>query len=101
MRYFLRILSAMPSIDDLFRAVDAHREASKLSEARLATLMLGSGQSLTRLKQGADIGVRRLSEALQWLSDHWPDGAVWPPEVSRPPPCRGAVATAEAQSDAA
>ncbi len=87
----------MAAIEHLLTVVDAFRAAKGLSEARVATLMLGSGQSLARLRGGADIGVRRLSEALQWLSDNWPENAAWPDHVERPLP----AAPAPEETDAA
>ena len=33
---------------------------------------------------GADLTLRRATDALQWFSDHWPNGAEWPEGLYRP-----------------
>lgn len=46
--------------------------------------MFGDNKKLKALEDGADIQVRRLEQAMAWLSEHWPEGAEWPPGVQRP-----------------
>ena len=46
----------------------------------------------TRLRAGADITTRRAARIAQWLSDHWPTGAEWPPDIPRPDPSPGSPA---------
>lgn len=73
----------MNTLDHLFRLFDVFGEARGISEARTSTLVFGAGHKIASLRAGRDIGVRRLAEAVEWFSDHWPDGAVWPAEVAR------------------
>jgi hypothetical protein len=47
-------------------------------------LLFNDGKRIGLLRRGGDIGSRRLQEALQWLSDHWPAGAEWPSDIPRP-----------------
>ena len=55
---------------------------------RMAT---GRGDMYPRLLRGHDITTRRAARIIQWLSDHWPDGAEWPSDIPRPPPRRDAA----------
>ena len=47
-------------------------------------MMFNDGKRIGLLRKGGDIGSRSLVIAFQWLSDHWPAGAVWPDDVPRP-----------------
>jgi hypothetical protein len=41
---------------------------------------------LENLRAGRDLYLGRYERALQYLSDHWPCSAEWPPDVPRPAP---------------
>lgn len=47
---------------------------------------------LERLMRGADLTTRSWERAMQWFSDHWPDGAQWPEGVHRPEPLQEGAA---------
>ncbi|WP_462117569.1 hypothetical protein [Methylorubrum extorquens] len=75
----------MSAIPQFLSAVDAFCLARGISEARASTLILNGGSRIGAIRSGAsDIGTRRLAEAMQWLSDHWPENATWPADVARP-----------------
>lgn len=79
----------------------AYVAADGRSESRISTLMFGNGQRLRSLRQGSGMLSDNLEDALQWLSDRWPEGLAWPVEVSRPtptPPPDGASPAAEASA---
>jgi hypothetical protein len=59
------------------------REAVAHSE-HCAHLVFDSGSKYQDLKEGADITVRRLEEAVRWFSINWPDDAEWPDGIARP-----------------
>jgi len=80
------MFAAMLTADHLLRVVDAYREAHRVSDPRVSTLMFNDGKRIGLLRKGGDIGSRSLVIAFQWLSDHWPEGAVWPADVPRPDP---------------
>lgn len=72
--------------DQLLTVSEALATAIGRSEARVSTMVFGSGDSISRLRDGADMRSERLHDGLQWLSDHWPeDKAKWPDAVPRPP----------------
>lgn len=72
--------------DQLISATDMYCRAAGMSRARLSTVLLSGGRRLADIEAGGDIGVNRFEQAMQWLSDNWPDGAQWPREVPRPSP---------------
>ena len=47
---------------------------------------MGHARLFQRLAAGASCTLRTLAKAIQWLSDHWPADAEWPPDIPRPSP---------------
>ena len=76
----------MNAIASLLSVIDAFGSARDISDARASTLIFNDGSKVKQLREGKDIGVRTLDRSLQWLSNNWPDGAVWPSDVPRPAP---------------
>lgn len=74
----------MTLLDALLTVSSRFCEAGSISAARASTLVFGDGKVLTRLADGRDLTTRRLETAMQWFSDHWPEGAAWPADVPRP-----------------
>ncbi|KAB7782133.1 hypothetical protein [Methylorubrum populi] len=64
----------------------------------MSTMMFNDGKRIGLLRKGGDIGSRSLVVAFQWLSDRWPEGAVWPDDVPRP--AQTEPSAAEPASDA-
>ena len=79
------------SLADLIRRYAAGRGATESYASRLAT---GSGDTLARIDTGTSLTARRAARIVQWLSDHWPPGAEWPPDIPRPDPAPGSPAAA-------
>ncbi len=73
------------SIQAFLSVVDAYRAARSVSDARMSTLIFNDGSKIKMLRSGGDIWVLTLLRAFQWLSDNWPENAVWPHSVARPP----------------
>lgn len=44
------------------------------------------GRFMDRIESGQSFTVRTFDRAVQWFSDNWPDGGVWPDCVARPVP---------------
>lgn len=72
--------------DQLLTVSSAYAAAIGRSEARVATIVFGAGNALSRLRSGADMGSERVHDGIQWFSDHWPADAAWPADVPRPTP---------------
>jgi hypothetical protein len=74
----------MLGIPHLLSLVDEYRRVREVSDARVSTLVFNDGSRIAQLRDGRDIGTRRLDRAIQWFSDHWPEGADWPAVIVRP-----------------
>ncbi len=79
-----RIAFDMLTIATFFTIADRYSEATRLAEATLSSKIFNDGKRLTAIRNGADVGVRRLEIATTWLSNHWPDDLDWPEGVDRP-----------------
>ena len=86
----------MNAIDMLLTVSDAYAAARSLSESRVSTLAFGEGTRLKHIREGGDMGARRVQRGLQWFSANWPDGAEWPAAVPRPDPTPSAQSSTEA-----
>ena len=65
---------------------DLYCSISGRSGPRISTLIWNHGARLQRIAAGADLATRSYERAVQWLSDHWPSAAEWPPDIPRPTP---------------
>jgi len=57
----------------------------KLSQSRVSSLVFNHGGRITRIRAGRDFTVGSYERALQWFSNHWPEGLHWPVGIERPP----------------
>ena len=76
----------MTLVDRLLRVSSAYTSSRGLSEFTVSKLVFKDGQVLNRLRQGRDLTTSRFEAGMQWFSDNWPEGAVWPADVPRPDP---------------
>lgn len=74
----------MTPISSLLTLVETYCAARGIAEATLSKRVFSDGKRIAGIRAGSDIGVRRHAEAVQWFSDHWPDGLTWPEDVDRP-----------------
>ena len=91
-------------ISAFLSVIDAYSAATGVSDGGLSRRIFNAGHRIRQIREGSDIGVKRMSEALQWLSDNWPEKAVWPADVVRTCVSSSVVSPAaapEVQSDAA
>ena len=70
----------------IVRLIDIYARHARLTVGTVSLYASGSGATYRRLRDGADITVRRAARIIQWLSDHWPASAVWPSDIPRPAP---------------
>lgn len=78
--------------DQLLTVSETYARAVGRSEARVSTIVFGSGNSISRLRTGADMGSERLHNGLQWFANNWPVDTAWPDGVPRPAPSAEAAA---------
>ena len=77
-------MAAMADINDLLKLVEVYAGATGLAEATISTKVLNDGKRIEAIRDGCDIGVRRLDEAISWFSANWPEQARWPRGIPRP-----------------
>jgi hypothetical protein len=70
--------------EHLLAALDAYVAATGVADKTISYRVFNDSKKIGALRAGASITSGRLVEALQWLSDHWPDGITWPADVPRP-----------------
>lgn len=70
----------------ILTVAEAFRTATGRSETFVSRSALGRASALKSLRQGRDMHSGNIEDGLQWLSDHWPEGAEWPRDVMRPVP---------------
>lgn len=80
------MLSPMNAITQLLRLTNEYRRATGLTESTVSTQLFNDGKKLGAIREGGDLSTRRYEEVLRTLSRRWPEDAVWPQEIDRPPP---------------
>lgn len=76
----------MRQTDPFLSVVDAYSAATGVPDKTVSKRVFGDSGKIPAMRAGAGITLERHANALRWLSDHWPDGAEWPPSLSRPAP---------------
>ena len=84
----------MDTPSGLIRLIQAYAAARHIAVTSACVYAAGQARLVDRLARGHDITTRRAARIAQWLSDHWPTGAEWPPDIPRPDPSPGAPAAA-------
>ena len=71
--------------DQIRTVAQGYCEAAGVPLGRASKRALGDPRLLPRLAAGqVTLTLARADRALLWFSDHWPEGADWPPLVPRP-----------------
>lgn len=76
----------MNNVSDLIRLLDAYAAVSGLAQATVSSHVFHDGKRISAIKRGADIGMRRAAKAIDYIAEHWPEGAEWPEGLPRPTP---------------
>lgn len=74
----------MVTIEHFFQLVERFAEGKGLSESTVSLRLFNDGQRLKLLREGGDLGVRKVDTAIQFMSDNWPEGVAWPRHIKRP-----------------
>lgn len=68
----------------LLTVARAYASAEGIELSRASWRAFSESKTLDDLTEGrTSPTLRRADRALQWFSEHWPDGAVWPAAVPR------------------
>lgn len=74
----------MLQISDLLTLCAEYQRVCQVADSTLSTTIFNDGKKLAALKADKDMHTKRFNGAVQWFSDNWPEGAVWPKGVARP-----------------
>lgn len=74
------------NIDHLRRLAAAFAEHRGQRLTAVSRAVFGSSTRIAEILGGADIGVRRLEQAILWFSENWPDDLPWPAGIPGVPP---------------
>lgn len=90
----------MTFTESLLIVCRAYSEALAIPMKTASSRVFDESKLLDAVLSGrATLTLARADKALRWLSDHWPDGAVWPREVARPAPDRPTPVSGQPDSD--
>ena len=81
----------MAEISDLLKLIDGYCTAVGNAESTVSTRFFGAGHRVRQLRDGSDMGVRRIARAIEQFSREWPADAEWPADVPRPAPTPAAA----------
>jgi hypothetical protein len=74
----------MNDVSHLIAVADEYIRTTGAKDVTVSFWVFNDSKKLAALRSGSDITVGRYNAALQWFSDHWPSGAVWPDAIARP-----------------
>ena len=77
---------ASRDITDLLILAERYGSNKAIALSTVSLYAAGQGRLMERLRAGCGITVGRRDRILQWFSDHWPAGLVWPEQIPRPSP---------------
>lgn len=84
----------MSATEQLLTLAREFARAAELETSTASWRIFGDTKKLQALIDGGDIQTKRHERALQFLSDNWPEAAIWPADIKRPKP--GSVEDGEA-----
>lgn len=74
----------MLQIAHLLAIADEYQRVTHVEDKTLSFWVFRDSKKLAALRGKSDITTGRLNAAIQYFSDNWPDGAVWPKGIVRP-----------------
>lgn len=74
----------MMHIADLLALADEYLRVDPVEDKTLSSRVFADSKKLASLRSTGDITTTRFNAAVQWFSDNWPEGAVWPKGIARP-----------------
>lgn len=92
----------MTLTEQISALVSAYRAADPIPLTTLSHRVFNESKRLPDFMLGkVSLTLTRADRAIQWFSDHWPDRAVWPAAVHRPPLTSGGAAAPAAAGGSA
>ena len=71
----------MDPIKNFLKLFDAFCEATYYSDTTASRLLLGNGLRIDRIRDGAKTSVQVLTQAVERMSELWPEEKDWPQEI--------------------
>lgn len=71
--------------DGVIRVARRYMGARGIKGSTLCRLAVHNSTAWQRLPSGK-VTIRTVNRLIQYLSDHWPEGLEWPPDIPRPEP---------------
>lgn len=62
----------------------AYAQGAGVEMTTVSSRVFDDGKKLSAIEAGGDILSGRLSRAVHWFADNWPERAVWPSHIGRP-----------------
>lgn len=91
-REFSRYRAGMTFTDQIIAAATAYACALGIPLKTASSRIFNETKLLDRVVDGrATLTLARAEKALVWLSENWPEGAVWPEGMDRPAQSREAA----------
>lgn len=82
----------MQTIETLLAVADAYKRAAGVDhDSTVSHRVFGDSKKLGALRTGADITLRRYSDAMRWFDQNWPEGASRPDCLADLPPKEAAA----------
>ncbi len=70
---------------NLMSVAMAFTAAREIGFSTLGRLAAGDWRFFDHLQDGSKtFTAKKYDQVMQWFSDNWPDGGIWPPTVARP-----------------
>jgi hypothetical protein len=68
----------------LITVAEAYGTAKGLSRSRVSTILFNAGGALNRIVAGGDVNTSTFERVIRFMSETWPDSAMWPDGIPRP-----------------
>lgn len=76
--------ATMLQITHLLALADEYQRVDRVADTTLSFRVFADSKKLAALRADGDMTTARFNLTVQWFSDNWPDGAVWPAGIDRP-----------------
>lgn len=74
----------MSATDSLIRLARLYGDAQGIETKTVSWRLFNDSKKLAAIQAGADLSVRRLDHAMNYLSANWPATVQWPADITRP-----------------
>lgn len=80
-----RTPTGMKLTEQLLTVAREYARAEDVPLSKVSWRVLGDTRRLAAIEAGSDVWASRFEAAMAWFSANWPESAIWPAEIVRPP----------------